>query len=145
MTINSRIELLYKGRLFSFDLADGDEQDYWNSFTYNGKEVDINYYPVLDALSIYNVHDKTGQIETSQFEPAYLIGDFSDCYIEIDLGRPCDDKRYFKRYADSNDIIIYDWWPGMNADAQNPFYPMALSNASADTLIEIFNQKIKSS
>lgn len=101
--LNDRIELMYQGRMFSFDLNDGDREDYWNSFTYNGKELDINYFPVLDSLTIYSVHDDTGQIDTSQFETAEFISDFTGKYVKLQLS-----PLIFHRYSDSKQIIVMD-------------------------------------
>jgi hypothetical protein len=137
--LNDRIELMYRGRIFPFDLNDGDREDYWNSFTYNGKELDINYYPVLDSLTIYNVHDETGQIDTSQFEPAYFVGDLTGKYVIIDT----DNNNEFNQYNDSKEIIIYnnEYYASKELKSVRQFY-VRISNLLAPELFKIFTQKI---
>ena len=142
--LDDRIELRYQGRTFLFHLKDGDREDYWNSFTYNGKELDINYYPVLDSLTIYNVHDETGQIDTSIFEPAYFIGDFTDKYIIVDVNESYLSHEYMKRYTDSKEIAIYDNYTYCCDDmSRSGHTPLPISGVSRNTLAEIFTEKIK--
>lgn len=133
--LNDRIELMYRGRIFGFDLNDGDRDDYWNAFTYNGKELDINYYPVLDSLTIYNVHDETGQIDTSQFEPAYFVGDLTDKYLVFNG----DD---FDKYNDSKKIIIYDSASASRQMMSASQFYIRISNLLVPELSKIFTQKI---
>jgi hypothetical protein len=141
--LNDRIELMYQGRTFELDLNDGDKEDYWNSFTYNGEELDINYYPVLESLSIYSVHDDKGQIDTSQFDKAEFIGDLSDKYIIINVTESYLSHGYMKRYNDSNEIIIYDNYTDCRDDiSRSGHSPLLISGLSINTLTEILTEKI---
>jgi hypothetical protein len=106
MIIEGGIVLLYHGRFYQFNLNDGDVEDYWNSFTYNGKELDINYFPVLDSLTIYKVVN--GQIDTSQFETAEFVGNVEYKYVVVDVAQRVMSDKYIRRYKDSGDIILYD-------------------------------------
>ena len=143
LILNNRIELIYQDRQYAFDLNDGDIDDYWHSFTYNGKELDINYYPVLDSLTIYNVHDETGQIDTSQFETAEFVGDLTDKYIIVDAAKYYLNDDYEKRYKDSNDIIIYENYLEAVSNIGIPLGAVVLiSNMSFETLMKVFKQKI---
>lgn len=142
--LNDRIELMYQGRIFGFDLNDGDREDYWSAFTYNGKELDINYYPVLDSLTIYGVHDETGQIDTSQFEPAYFVGDLTDKYMIVDVAESYLSYNYIKRYTDSKEIAIYDNYTYCCDDmSRSSHTPLPISGVSQSTLGEIIEEKIK--
>lgn len=142
--LNDRIELFYQGRLFDFDLNDGDKEDYWNSFTYNGEELDINYYPVLESLSIYNVHDDTGQIDTSQFDKAEFIGDLTDKYIIIDVTESYLSSDFIKRYNDSKEIIIFNSFDEAYQLSNPSRNNIALiSNLGMDTLTQILTEKIR--
>ena len=138
--LNDRIELMYQGRIFPFDLNHGDREDYWNSFTYNGKELDINYYPVLDSLTIYNVHDETGQIDTSQFEPAYFVGDLTNKVIIAELNA---NGIAYKRYNDSKEIIIYDNILSAQKDMTPSSMTLLISNMLITDVLKIFTQKIE--
>lgn len=138
--LNDRIELMYRGRIFPFDLNDGDREDYWNSFTYNGKELAINYYPVLDSLTIYNVHDETGQIDTSQFEPAYFLGDLTGKYVIAEVHH---NENIYKRYNDSKEIIIYDNFWSTQKDMTPLSVTMLISNMLISNVSKIFTQKIE--
>jgi hypothetical protein len=143
ITINGKIELMYQGRIIQFSLSEGDRDDYWNSFTYNGEELDINYYPVLESLSIYSVHDDKGQIDTSQFDKAEFIGDLSDKYIMVDVTESYLSHHYMKRYKDSNEIIIYDNYTDCCDDmSRGGHSPLPISGLSRTTLTEILTEKI---
>jgi hypothetical protein len=106
--MEGKLFLMYRDRFFHFDMNDVDPDDFWDSFTYNGEELDIYYYPVLDSLTIYNVHDETGQIDTSQFETAEYLGNLTNKYVVIDVAQRSNSDEYIRRYKDSGDIIMYD-------------------------------------
>jgi len=106
MIIEGGIVLLYHGRVYQFNLNDGDTEDYWNSFTYNGKELDINYFPVLDSFTIYKVVD--GHIDTSQFETAEYLGNLTYKYVVVDVAKRSMSDEYIRTYEDSGEIILYD-------------------------------------
>jgi hypothetical protein len=126
-----------------FDLNDGDREDYWHSFTYNGKELDINYYPVLESLSIYNVHDETGQIDTSQFEKAEFVGDLTDKYMIVNMAESWLSDDYEKRYNDTKNIIIYESYDDARDSINLCLQALLLiSNVSSQTLMKIFTEKI---
>jgi hypothetical protein len=143
ITIDEKIELMYQGRRIKFSLNEGDRDDYWNSFTYNGEELDINYYPVLESLSIYSVHDDKGQIDTSQFDKAEFIGDLTDKYIIINVIESYLSHDYMKRYNDSNDIIIYDNYTDCCDDINLSMQTaLPISGLSLNTLTQILTEKI---
>jgi hypothetical protein len=143
LILNNRIELIYQDRQYAFDLNDGDIDDYWDSFTYNGKELNINYFPVLDSLTIYTECDEMGQIDTSQFETAEFVGDLTDKYIIVDAAKYYLSDDYEKRYKDSNDIIIYENYLEAISNIGIPLGAVVLiSNMSFETLMKVFKQKI---
>jgi hypothetical protein len=141
IVINDRIELLYQGRLYAFDLNDGDYDDYWHSFTYNGKSLDINYFPVLDSLTIYKVVN--GQIDTSQFETAEFVGDLTNKHIIVNCVVSSSSDDYEKRYNDTKEIIIYDNYSEAIKNANMSTQTAVLiSNMTHRSLMKVFTQKI---
>jgi hypothetical protein len=142
MIIEGGIVLLYHGRVYQFNLNDGDAEDYWDSFTYNGKELDINYFPVLDSLTIYNVHDETGQIDTSQFETAEFVGNVAYKYVVIDVSQMSHSDEYIRRYKDSGDIILYDTYLSGRINVNHTEAVVHASGLSENQLVKVLMQKI---
>ena len=142
MIIEGGIVLLYHGRVYQFNLNDGDVEDYWNSFTYNGEELDINYFPVLDSLTIYNVHDETGQIDTSQFETAEFVGNVANKYVVIDVSKRSRSDEHIRRYKDSGDIILYDTYLSGRINVNHTEAVVHASGLSENQLVKVLMQKI---
>jgi hypothetical protein len=71
------LTLNYRGKTFTWDINEGDLSDFWHSFRYNRKQLDINlYHPDKDkpTLTIYELKRVGGKyvIDTNRYEIANL-------------------------------------------------------------------------
>ena len=75
--VRKTLTLSYRGKLFSWDLKDGDVGDFWHTFKYNRKQLDINLYYPNDSkptLTIYELK-RVGRgyvTDTNKYEMAEL-------------------------------------------------------------------------
>lgn len=78
------LTLTYKGAHYLWDLNEGDEGDFWHSFTHDNEVYDINLHQETasstPSLAIYRVKIEAGEMvtDTSNYETAELLKTFGN-------------------------------------------------------------------